>query len=174
MNLYIRLFWIVVTSFLKPRLNFKDKVTLFLRVLPNDLDVNRHLNNGRYLTILDLCSIDLFIRSGILKIAFSKRYRPMIGGIIVTYRKGLSLFEQCKVSIELESWDNHWNFFRFEFRKSNGQLASTGYFKGAFISKEGIMPNEKLDSVLNFDRGLCKVSPAIEHWIASEKNMAVN
>jgi acyl-CoA thioesterase FadM len=89
MNLYFRLIWIIGRSFFKPRIDFSDKVVLNLRILPNDLDINRHLNNGRYLTILDFGSIDLFLRSGILFRAICNGLRPMIGGLIVTYRKGL-------------------------------------------------------------------------------------
>jgi len=72
MNLYFRLLWIIVRSFFKPRIDFADKITLTLHILPNDLDINRHLNNGRYLTLLDLGSIDFFLRSGVLKRALRR------------------------------------------------------------------------------------------------------
>ena len=99
MNLYLRLIWIIIRSFFKPPIDFADRVSIDLRILPNDLDLNRHLNNGRYLTLLDLGSIDLFLRSGVLKRAIRKGFRPMLGGLIVTYRKGLSLFERCTLTM---------------------------------------------------------------------------
>ena len=63
MNLYFRMMWTILRSFFKPKIDFSDEIVLELRIFPNDLDINRHLNNGRYLTILDLGSIDLFLVS---------------------------------------------------------------------------------------------------------------
>ena len=39
--------------------------SLAFRVSPGDIDVNRHMNNGRYLTIMDLGRIDVLIRTGL-------------------------------------------------------------------------------------------------------------
>ena len=144
MNLYFRLIWIIARSFFKPRVDFADKISLILHILPNDLDINRHLNNGRYLTLLDLASIEFFLRSGVLKRAIRKGFRPMLGGLIVTYRKSLSLFERCTLTLQLEAWDERWNYFGFEFRNSDGHLAAAGYFKGALVSKKGLISNNPL------------------------------
>ena len=111
MNLYFRLIWITIRSLFKSRIDFSDKISLVLHILPNDLDINRHLNNGRYLTLLDLASIEFFIRSGVLKHAIRRDFRPMIGGLMVTYRKGLSLFERCTLTMQMEAWDERWNYF---------------------------------------------------------------
>ena len=169
MNLYFRLLWIIVRSFFKPRIDFADKISLTLHILPNDLDINRHLNNGRYLTLLDLGSIDLFLRSGVLKRAISKGFRPMLGGLIVTYRKGLSLFERCTLTMQLEAWDERWNYFRFEFKNSDGHLSAAGYFKGALVSKKGLIPNKVADEIFGYERGTCKLPQAVANWIESEK-----
>ena len=171
MNLYFRLIWIIVLSFFKPRVDFSDKISLNLHILPNDLDINRHLNNGRYLTLLDLGSIDLFLRSGVLKRAIRKGFRPMLGGLIVTYRKGLSLFEGCTLTMQLEAWDERWNYFRFEFRKSDGHFAAAGFFKGALVSKKGLIPNTVADEIFGYERGTCTLPPAVRSWIRSENNI---
>ena len=168
MNLYFRLLWIIVRSFFKPRIDFADKITLTLHILPNDLDINLHLNNGRYLTLLDLGSIDFFLRSGVLKRAIRKGFRPMLGGLIVTYRKGLSLFERCTLTMQLEAWDERWNYFRFEFKNSDGHLSAAGYIKGAFVSKKGLIPNKVADEIFGYERGTCKIPPAVANWIESE------
>ncbi len=168
MNLYFRLIWIIVRSFFKPRVDFADKISLTLHILPNDLDINRHLNNGRYLTLLDLASIELFLRSGVLKRAIRKGFRPMLGGLIVTYRKGLSLFERCTLTMQLEAWDERWNYFRFEFRNSGGHISAAGYFKGALVSKNGLIPNKVADEIFGFKRGGCRLPPVVANWIESE------
>lgn len=171
MNLYFRLIWIIICSFFKPRIDFFEKIVLNLRILPNDLDINRHLNNGRYLTILDFGSMDLFLRSGILFRAIRNGFRPMIGGLIVTYRKGLSLFERCTLTMQIEAWDERWNYFKFEFKKLNGQLSASGYFKGALVSKNGLVPNTVADEIFGYKRGSCALPPAVENWIRAENHI---
>jgi acyl-CoA thioesterase FadM len=172
MNLYLRLILIFIRSFFKPTIDFTDKISIALRILPNDLDLNLHLNNGRYLTLLDLASIDLFLRSGVLIRAIRKGLRPMLGGLIVTYRKGLSPFERCTLTMQIEAWDERWNYFRFAFRKSDGRLSAAGYFKGAFVSKNGLISNKVLDEIFRYERGACILPPAIENWIASESALS--
>jgi hypothetical protein len=49
-------------------------------VLLNDLDLNLHMNNGRYLSVCDLGKIDVMIRSGTASIAIRRKWRPLIGG----------------------------------------------------------------------------------------------
>jgi acyl-CoA thioesterase FadM len=40
-----------------------------LRVWPNDLDFNLHVNNGRYLALADIGRVHWFVRTGVLGIA---------------------------------------------------------------------------------------------------------
>ncbi|WP_022665289.1 acyl-CoA thioesterase [Desulfospira joergensenii] len=171
MNLYLRLIWTIFRSFFKPKIDFFDGIILPLRILPNDLDINRHLNNGRYLTLLDLGSIDFFLRTGVLYKAIRNGMRPMIGGVLITYRKGLSLFEKCTLTLQLKAWDDRWNYFHFEFRKADGKLAAAGYLKGAFVSKSGWVSNDAADEVFGYQRGACELPPAVENWIRAETHL---
>lgn len=173
MSLYFRLLLVIVFSLFKPQTRWDEKVSINLRVLPNDIDINGHLNNGRYLTLLDLCSVALFIRTGTFRQMFKHKCRPIIGGSIISYRKSLSLFEKCTVSIQIKAWDERWNFFEFEFKKANGQTAAAGYCKGIFVSSQGSVTNEQADQIFELNRGRCDVlPPAVENWIRSEQDLA--
>ena len=123
---------------------------------------------GLYFIFSILKSIEFFIRSGVLKHALRKGFRPMIGGLIVTFRKGLSLFERCTLTMQIEAWDEHWNYFRFEFRNSDDHLSAAGYIKGAFVSKKGIITNKAADKIFGHERGDCDLPPAVANWIESE------
>ena len=54
MNLYLRLLWTLLRSWRLPPLTIEHTLKRTMRVLPNDLDINGHMNNGRYLTTIDL------------------------------------------------------------------------------------------------------------------------
>ena len=45
MNLYLRLLWTLLRAWRSPRLVLGQTLERTLRVLPNDLDVNGHMNN---------------------------------------------------------------------------------------------------------------------------------
>lgn len=169
MNLYLRLIWVVVVSLFRKRIAVTERLSLSLRILPNDLDINNHVNNGRYLALLDLASVQLFIRSGLAGYMWKNRFRPVIGGVTITYRKGLKLFEHAMLSIQLHAWDSRWNYFRFEFRNAKGELAAAGFFKGAFYSRQGLYPNSEIVRLFGIGDVQDLLPPAIAHWIASEK-----
>lgn len=168
MNLYLRLIWIFLTSVFKPRVRFADEVTLNMRVLPNDLDINRHQNNGRYFTLVDLAIIDLFLRSGVLKKAIAKGWRPMLGGGLITYKKQMKVFQTYQLRMQLKAWDDRWNYFHFSFLNRGGQVCASGYVRGAMVSSKGRVPNEIADQVFGVSRTASLIPEAIAHWRHAE------
>lgn len=53
MNLYLRLFRVLILSLWRARVFPEDEVTTHFRVWPHDVDVFGHMNKGRYLQIMD-------------------------------------------------------------------------------------------------------------------------
>ena len=67
MNLWLRVLWVWLRAKFGAKLGMPSGTSCVeLIVLPNDLDTNLHMNNGRYLTLMDLGRLDLFVRSGLL------------------------------------------------------------------------------------------------------------
>ena len=65
MNLYLRLLVIWLRTAFRPRQHpFIPTVTHF-RVRPWEIDVFGHMNNGRYLQIMDLARVDWMRRCGV-------------------------------------------------------------------------------------------------------------
>jgi hypothetical protein len=66
MNLWFRLLHLLLCSLFRPKLEAPFGVSrLQFRVLPNDLDSNLHMTNGRYWNIFDLGRLDLILRMGL-------------------------------------------------------------------------------------------------------------
>lgn len=57
MNLYLRLLWVLLRGHWLPAMAFGETLVQRWRVLPNALDVNLHMDNGRYLTLVDLALV---------------------------------------------------------------------------------------------------------------------
>ena len=66
-----------------------DESRLTFRVLPNDLDLNLHMNNGRYLTFMDLGRVHLLAQNGLLAHIRRACWMPVLaaaGGTVVIMR----------------------------------------------------------------------------------------
>jgi hypothetical protein len=58
----LRLWYTLATGLARPRLGVLDECRVALRVWPNDLDSNLHMNNSRYLLAMDLGRWDYGLR----------------------------------------------------------------------------------------------------------------
>jgi len=173
MNLYLRLIWLLLTYRFKPRMAFTDNLDRQMRVMPGDLDFNGHVNNGRYLTLVDLAIIEMFLRSGVLLKAFRQGWRPMLGGSLITYRRGLTPFSRYTLRFQLQSWDDRWNYFRFEFIQA-GKTAALGYAKGALVGPKGWISNTEADAHMGISRRQRTHPPELDFWISAEQSLAAN
>jgi len=171
MNLYFRLIWTVFRAWRLPKLAVDANFERVFRVLPNDIDINMHMNNGRYLTVADLMIIEFFSRTGFLKTLLKNKWRPILGGSIITFRKQLKLGQKYRLKYRWTGCDDHWNYLHFEFLTLDGVLCATGFSKGAAVGKGGIIRSEDTFEALGFDRRDAVLPAAVEQWIESEKQL---
>ncbi len=168
MNLYLRLLWALLRSRRLPRIAPGDTIERRLRVWPGDLDINGHMNNGRYLTIIDLMLVEYFVRSGFARVMFKAGWRPMSGGAVITYRKSLKPWQRYRLSFTLAGADAAWNYMRFEFAREDGTLCAAGYMKGAAVAKGGLVPNAQSYAQMGHAFTLQRLPEAVQHWMAAE------
>jgi acyl-CoA thioesterase FadM len=168
MNLYLRLLWALLRSRRLARIQPGDTIERSLRVWPGDLDINGHMNNGRYLTIIDLMLVEYFVRSGFARVMVQAGWRPMSGGAVITYRKGLKPWQRYRLSFTLAGADEAWNYMRFEFRREDGALAAAGYMKGAAVGKAGLVPNAQSYGRMGHPFAPQALPEAVQHWMAAE------
>jgi acyl-CoA thioesterase FadM len=170
MNLYFRLIFTLLRAWRLPKFAVGQTLERNFRVLPNDIDINGHMNNGRYMTIVDLMLMEYFVRIGFASVLIKNGWRPMSGGSFITYRRGLKPFQTYRLRYRIDACDTHWNFMRFEFLAGD-KVCATGYMKGAAVSKAGLVKNADAYAQLG---QLVLVQPipiAVEHWLAAEKNL---
>jgi acyl-CoA thioesterase FadM len=168
MNLYLRLLWALLRSARLQPIEPGDWIERRLRVLPNDLDINGHMNNGRYLTIVDLMLVEYFVRSGFAKAMLKAGWRPMSGGAFITYRKGLKPWQRYRIRFTLAGADHSWNYMRFEFLREDGTLCAAGYMKGAAVGRDGLVPNRRSYAKLGREFVHSTLPQAVQHWLAAE------
>jgi len=140
MNLIFRMLWLLIASFFKPRLPIeKPKNSLCLRVLPNDIDINLHMNNGRYLTICDLTRVDMFIRAGLVKTMIKEKWIPVISEHTMKYKKALKVFQKYTIKMEITGWDKKSFKMLHTFIVAESIIVE-GTSCGVILSKSAVIP----------------------------------
>lgn len=139
MNLWLRLIFVVVRSVFLDRLSLgRTSCNIHLLAAPTDIDLNGHVNNGRYLTIFDLNRLDLFIRTGLFTLMRRNKWMPLIAEQEVRYKKALKMFQRFTATLELTHWDE--KYFYVTHRITSG---STIYVearsKNVVYSRSGVV-----------------------------------
>lgn len=136
MNLYLRLIFFRLLSRRRSRLEMWDTAVTPFRVTPSDLDLLGHVNNSKYLAIMDLARIDLMMRSGWWDRFNRKGWFPVVAGQTITYRKSLKLGQRFQVESRIVGMDDRWFYVQQVFR-SNSAVYAHAMVRARFLKKSG-------------------------------------
>ena len=89
----------------RPRLHFTDLATISLRVMPTDIDFAGHMNNGFYLSVMDLGRIDLLRRSGVWAKILRAGISPVIANATITFRRSLKPWQKYTIETKMVGLD---------------------------------------------------------------------
>ena len=109
-----------------------------MRVWPNDIDNNMHMNNARYLNMMDYGRTHLLARTRLLDRILRARWTPMVGAVWMTYRRSLPLFSAFSLASRLVCWDERWFYLEQTFTGKEG-LVAVGWVKGILRGPQGIL-----------------------------------
>ena len=124
MYVWARLARIAATAKSRGRYIPGGESRLSFRCLPTDIDPNIHLNNARYLMLADLGRMDIFLRSGLLKLTRAKKWAPMMGGVQAVFVREIRLWRRFEVVSSIETWDDTQVIGRHQFILDNGETAA--------------------------------------------------
>ena len=178
MNLWFRVFWVMILAMTRPRAgHVLTPLRLTLRVLPNDLDTNYHMNNGRYLTIMDLGRFYLILRTGLLRLMVQQKSVPILAAATIRYRMPLDPFQKFHLDTRLVCWDDKWVYIEQRFIYADGPkkdaVAAIGLVKGGFYDKKNktTLPTQLLLDSLNISDHSPAFPPEISKWIEAEESL---
>lgn len=149
MNLILRMLYVIFTSKYRTPLGPLDTSNLAMHVWPTDLDVLMHMNNGRYLSIMDLGRLDLMVRTGFWREARSRGWYPVVGTARVDYRRSLTVFQLFELQTRVVGWDDRWIFLEQKFMTKH-EMATQGILKTMIRSKEGLVTPQQVLATVGF------------------------
>jgi YbgC/YbaW family acyl-CoA thioester hydrolase len=161
MGLFLRLLLLLATAPLRSRCGALGPSRKRFLVLPTDLDVLGHVNNGVYLSMLDVARVDLMLRSGAFARLHSHGYFAVVAAETIRFRRSLRLFQRFDVETRVLGWDE--KAFILEHRFMRGEeLVAEAVIRSRFLKRGGktIGTAEVLEAL-----GNTGPSPELPAWI---------
>ncbi len=172
MNLLFRLIRVVIAALMRPPLDLLATSEVILRVWPSDLDLNLHMNNGRYFTVMDLGRIDLMIRTGVVAWMWRRKWTPVVGSETMRFRRALKPFQRYRLKTRVLCWDERWVFLEQRFESETGELAALGLVKAVLTAERRTMRPKEVLKIMGMLRRSPPMSPAVKAWALAEEWMA--
>lgn len=147
-------------------LGVHDVGSLRLRVLPTDLDVLGHMNNGVYLSLMDLGRMDLLIRSGAWTKLRARGIYPVMANETITFRKSLQPWQLFDIETRLVGYDGKAVYAQQRFVR-DGEVYAEAMTRARFLGKNGPVTMAELSEVTGVDVTSRKPPAWVEDWAAA-------
>ena len=170
MYVFIRLAALYFKNRGKPRLPPTGVFRIPVRIWPNDLDQNWHVNNGRYLTLCDLGRFDLLMRSGLFKEILKRKWYPVLSSASLRFRKSLKAFDRIELTTEIIYWDEKWLYIEHCLEK-DGVVCARGLVKGIFRGPEGNVTVPALMESIGYKADKPVLPDVVTTWLAFEATL---
>lgn len=178
MNLWLRLIWLFLTAPMRPKLTIPaDVSTLDFRVMPHDLDPSLHMNNGRYLQIMDLGRLDLLMRSGLGGAVWRQGWTPVANAAAVRFRRELRLFDRYRLETRVVGWLDRAvlmeQTFVFTSGEREGQVSARALFKGALYDRKAqrYVPVAQMMEMIGSTAPSPEFAPDVQAFLAADNAM---
>ena len=160
MHLLFRTLLTLFASRRRPKLSIWGESSLPLRVLPTDIDIAMHVNNGMYFSLMDLGRFDLMIRSGTWSLMRRRGWSPVANGETISFRKSLTLGQRYSIETRIIGFDERAIYFE-QRMVSGGEIYAKAVIATRLVSKSGPVSNEDILAAL----GQPPVDLVLPEWI---------
>ena len=154
-----------------PSIRPMDSFPLQSRVWPTDLNLGGHMDNVRYLKLMDIARIGFFTASGIASSAGKARITPVpvVAATHIRYRRPMHIWQPFVVETRILCWDTKWLFLEQTLLHEH-RPASEALIKCIFLRDDHpVNPVE----VLTLTGQAPEVSPPmpgrVRQWLATDE-----
>ena len=130
-------------------------------MLPTDIDVLRHMNNGVYFSIMDIGRMDLLIRSGGWQKLSAKGYYPVMANETISFRKSLNLWKKFDLETRVVGYDAKAVYVEQRF-VVGGEIYAQAMTRARFLKRSGgtVTVAELLETI-----GWDGEQPVLPEWV---------
>lgn len=143
-----------------------DVGRMTFRVVPTDLDVLGHMNNGVYFSLMDLGRIDLMIRTGAWKRLTALGMYPVMASETMSFRKSLQPWQKFELETRLIGIDDKAVYCEQRF-VVDGEIYAQAMTRARFLRKGGgVVSIDDLTAVLEVDAAHFPPPEWVTQWAA--------
>ena len=135
-----------------------------LTTLPTDIDLLRHMNNGRYLSLFDLGRWDMTTRTGLGDAFRTHGWYAVVANETVTFRKSLELFQRFDVETK---WIGHDDRAVYMEHRAvvDGEVYAQAIVRARILRRSGgPVTHEELFEAVGFDGGMPDIADWLHEW----------
>jgi acyl-CoA thioesterase FadM len=169
MHMFFRtMLHLLVFSRRKPRLGHYDVASTNFVVLPTDQDILNHMNNGVYLSIMDVARFDMLVRNGVWAIFKERGWYTVVVSETISFRKSLELWQRFTVESRILGFDEKAVYVEHRAVRpdadGNPEIYAQAFIRGRFLKKSGgtVPMDELLEAVGAVPDGL-----EVPEWLLS-------
>ncbi|MCK6065895.1 MULTISPECIES: thioesterase family protein [Microbacterium] len=138
-----------------------------LTTLPTDIDILKHMNNGRYLSVFDLGRWDLLVRTGLLEEMNTHGWYPVVSSETVTFRKSLNLWQRFELETRLIGHDDRALYLEHR-AVVRGEIYARAIIRARMLKRSGgTVDHDELFTALGYPEGLPDVESWVHEWAAA-------
>ncbi len=164
MNLLFRLCWVIVLARFRTSVPALGPCITPFRCFPTDLDVLKHMNNGKYFSILDVARFDLMLRGRIASHLSSNGWYPVVVAETMRFHKSLKLFDGFFVETVVLSWDAKAFILQQRFWKKDACIAEAVVRARVLKRAGGSVPPEEVLRVAGVSENPGPLPDWIREW----------
>ncbi|WP_298039532.1 thioesterase family protein [uncultured Microbacterium sp.] len=137
------------------------------RTLLTDIDLLRHMNNGRYLSLFDLGRWDLLIRTGMADVMKREGWYAVVSSETITFRKSLQLWQRFDIESRLLGHDD--TAIYLEHRAVvDGEIYTRVLVRARMLKRTGgTVTHDELFAAVGRPEGLPDVEAWVHEWAAA-------
>lgn len=162
MKLWLRMIWAFNGWRFKTPLEINDVSKRTFRVWPTDIDAFNHMNNGVYLTLMDLGRFDLMLRSRKWQVLKKLGWYPVVVSVSIVFRKSLAPWTLFDIETKLIGRDHEAVYVEQRFTR-DGEVYTKAIVKLRWLKKpRGIVTPEEVLEALG---GWPGEEPQLPKWV---------
>ncbi len=121
----------------RPPVELLSESVVHMRVRLRDCDMYLHVNNGRFLSLMDIGRIDHSGRCGLIPAFRERGWRAVAGGATIRFRRELRWRTRYVLRTRCVGWDDGWSYWEQVFERTDGALIARAHAKLASLDEHG-------------------------------------
>jgi acyl-CoA thioesterase FadM len=121
------------------------------------------MNNGRYLSFMDLGRLHLVAQVGLLPVIVRNRWKPVLAAAEINFIRPLAPLQKFEVITRVVTWDDKYVYMEQLFEAEN-VLCAHAFVKGLILSAAGHVSNSAVLAAVGYQRQAPAMPDELRIW----------